>query len=184
MTITLSLFTAALGLAGIASGQIGLPGRTDPLQILNNPSVKKELDLTDEQAQALPDAVLKALSGVLSEKQFTRFKQIELQQRGAAAFADAKVQETLKLTDTQKIDIKTIVDDSRKEMRDAFQGGGGAKGGMEKLDALRKETLEKITGVLSSDQKKSWRDMSGDAFKMERTFGGFGGGGFKKKTAE
>lgn len=193
MTITLGLFVGALGLAGIASGQIGVGQgvRNDPLQLLNNASVKKELELTDEQAAALPDAVLKALSGVLSEKQLKRFKQIELQQRREGAFLDAKVQESLKLNDTQKNDIKTIVEDSRKEMRELFTGGGFGKGSNEKLDNLRKETLEKINGVLSSDQKKTWREMSGDAFKMERpTFGNFGGGDgkkkfeFKKKTAE
>lgn len=199
MTVTVGLFIGALSVASVASGQIGVggfgggAGRTDPLQLLNNPSVKKELEVTEEQSQAVPEAVMKALSGVLSDKQLTRFKQIELQQRGTGAFTDAKVQESLKLTENQKNDIKTIVEDSRKEMRELFGAGGFGKGGTEKLDNLRKETMEKITGVLTSDQKKSWRAMTGDSFKMERpTFGGAGGGNtdgkkrfeFKKKTAE
>ena len=92
MMIVCGLFAGALGLASLANGQVGVGrpggGRLDPVQLLNNPSVKKELELTDEQSQALPEAVMKALGGVLSDKQMKRFKQIELQQRGAAAFSD------------------------------------------------------------------------------------------------
>src|SRR5262245_57897839 len=52
------------------------------LTLLNNKDVKKELDLTEEQLAKLPDEVLVAISKVMNEKQFKRFKQIELQQRG------------------------------------------------------------------------------------------------------
>lgn len=187
MSAILALFISGLGLAGVASGQIGGGGgfggggnRNDPLTLLNNPSVKKELDITDEQGKAIPDAVMKALSGVLNEKQYARFKQIELQQRGTAAFSDEKVQSALKMTSAQKDNIKTILEDSRKEMREAFQGGG--KGSFEKLDNLRKETTEKVQGVLTSDQKKAWRDMTGETFKIERQ--GFGGGGFGRKGGD
>jgi hypothetical protein len=202
MTAILGLFVGGLGLAGIASGQFGGGfggfggaggGRIDPLTLLNNPSVKKELDITDEQTQALPDAVMKALSGILSDKQLKRFKQIELQQRGMNAFADAKVQESLKLTEAQKDNVKTILEDSRKELAELApkKGGGGGgggfgKGNQEKRDSITKDTLEKITSVLSLDQKNTWKSMTGDSFKIE--FGGFGGGGgfgnFKKKAAE
>jgi len=185
MTIAFGLFVGALGLAGVASGQIRLGGGQgagrDPVQLLSNASVKKELELTDEQAQALPEAVLKALSGVLSEKQFKRFKQIELQQRGTGAFVDTKVQEALKLNDAQKDSIKTIVEESRKEMFEFLQGGGFGKGAGEKIEGAKKEAMEKVAGVLSSDQKKSWREMTGDSFKVEMpAFGGFG----KKKATQ
>src|SRR5262245_37664557 len=55
------------------------PGTTS-LNLLNNKDVKKELDLTEEQLAKLPDEVLVAISKVMNEKQFKRFKQIELQQ--------------------------------------------------------------------------------------------------------
>jgi hypothetical protein len=203
MTAILGLFVGGLGLAGLAVGQqgggfgggfgpMGGGGRIDPVQLLNNASVKKELEITEDQTAAIPDAVIKALSGVLSDKQFKRFKQIELQQRGSAALSDAKIQEALKLTAEQKENIKTIAEDSRKEMREAFGGGGGGggKGGFEKIENMRKEAMEKLTGVLTADQKTAWREMVGEPFKMERpTFGGgaggagFGKGNFKKKAA-
>ena len=197
MNVILGMFMLALSAAGIASGQVGGfggggglaggMGRMDPVSLLNNASVKKELELTDEQLQAIPEAVMKALSGVLNEKQNKRFKQIELQQRGTAAFSDAKIQESLKMTEEQKSNVKTILEDSRKEMMEALGGGGFAKGGAEKMENLRKETLEKLTGTLTAEQKKSWREMTGDTFKIERTGIGAGGGNFgknKKKAAE
>src|SRR5262249_28377356 len=146
-------------------------------------SVKKELDVSDEQMGKLPDAVLKALSGILNEKQLKRLKQIELQQRGASAMQEANVVDALKLTEEQQGDIKTILADSKKEMAELLKGGGGGdfKGAQEKMENFRKETAEKVQGVLSADQKKAWKEMVGEPFKMERpAFGGFGGFGNKK----
>lgn len=195
--LVLGLFAAGFGLVEMASGQPGAqPGRggfgggpgvggSSPLTLLSNPSVKKELELTEEQTAALPDAVRKALSGVLNSKQLERLNQIELQQRGTNALLDAKTQQALKLTETQVESIKGIVEDSRKEMREAFSGGGGAggfRGNAEKLEKLRAETQDKINGVLTLDQRNSWKRMTGEPFKMERpAFGGFGGGDGKKR---
>lgn len=176
----LVLFVAALSMAGIASGQFGGGGggffRKGPWELINNKSVQKELDLTEDQVKAIPGALDKAIGGVLSDKQNARFKQIELQQRGTAAFLDAKVQESLKLTDTQKDSIKTIIDDSRKELRDA-----GFKGGREKTEAITKASQEKISEVLSLDQKASWKKMVGETATVEWPQVG---GNFKKKTTE
>ncbi|MCC6417055.1 MAG: hypothetical protein IT429_02265, partial [Gemmataceae bacterium] len=51
---------------------------------------------------------------------------------------------------------------------------------------LRKETTEKITGLLTAAQTKQWTEMVGDEFKMEFGFGkgkgGFGKGSKKKDT--
>ena len=79
----------------------------------------------------MPDAVLKAIGGVLSEKQFKRFKQIELQQRGSNAFSDAKVQEALKLTAEQK----------------------------DKLSKLQKDMESKLMELLTDEQKKRLEEL-------------------------
>lgn len=184
------LFVAGVGFVGSAIGQVGAPpggggfdrgaGRQDPLQLLNNPSVRKELELSDDQAKAVPEAVMKALGGVLSDKQLKRFKQIELQQRGLSAFADPAVQDKLNLSGSQKDTVKTILEDAAKEMRD-LRGGGFDRTAFEKIAGIRKETLEKVTGVLSAEQKSTWREMTGDAFKMERPAFNFGGTDGKKR---
>ncbi|MBI3411829.1 MAG: hypothetical protein HY040_26150 [Planctomycetes bacterium] len=163
-------------------GRFQIPGfGNDPLSLLQNDSVKKELNMTDEQSAKLPDAVLKAVANVLDGKQLKRLKEIELQQRGSAALADAGVQKDLKLSEGQSKSIKTILEDSGKQRQELFNeakgGGGGFQGMREKFQALQKETNEKIQEVLSTEQRRAWKELLGDEFKIERP--GFGGE-FKK----
>src|ERR1041385_8454245 len=73
------------GFGGGGFGGFNAPGAST-LTLLNRAEVKKELDITDEQLEQMPAEVLTAVSKVLNEKQFKRFKQIELQQRGNRAF--------------------------------------------------------------------------------------------------
>jgi hypothetical protein len=170
-------------------GAFGGGGNTNPATLLIRPDVQKELNVTDEQLKKVPDAVLKGLAEVLNADQAKRLKQIYLQQRGAQALTDASVQSALKMTDDQKDNVKTIVADSEKEIREVLkelQGGGGNFQGIgEKLTTLRKEAQDKTMGVLNADQKAAWKEMLGEEFKMQQ---GFGGGGFKgkkkKKDAE
>lgn len=139
----------------------------------------------------------KALEGVLNADQEKRLKQITLQQRGVQAFTDAEVATALKLSDEQKDTLKTINDDSAKDLRELFaaQRGGGGGGfnqeafqeNMKKMQAMRKEAMDKAVAVLKDDQKKAWKDMTGEPFTMTmQGFGGRGGdkGGFKKKKKD
>ncbi len=58
------------------------------------------------------EATLKAIGEFLKPEQITRLKQISYQQQGAMAFNDPEVAKKLNLTDTQKSDIQSIVQDS------------------------------------------------------------------------
>jgi len=155
---------------------------SDPLALLRNDQVRKELDLTDEQVEQLPDAVMKALKGVLNDKQVARLKEIQLQQRGSQAFKDKQIQSALKMTDEQVQSVSTILDDAGKELREMFKGGRGGfnKESQEKMQNLRKETTEKVQGVLTSDQRKAYKQMLGEEFKMETPMFRFG----NKKAAD
>jgi hypothetical protein len=167
-------------------GKGGGGGNQDAVSLLRLEQVKKELGITEEQVEKIPAAVLKALSGVLDEKQMTRLRQIELQQRGSQAFLDPTVKKELNITTEQIGNIKTILTDMLKEQAEIFaeaKGGGGFGGLQEKMAALRKETAEKVQGVLSSDQRKAFKQLIGEEFKLEMK-GGFGGGGKGKKKQE
>ncbi|HEX3315902.1 MAG TPA: hypothetical protein VHR72_13465 [Gemmataceae bacterium] len=192
-SFVVAAFAIALGLTGLTfaqqrggggfGGGFG-GGAAQPINLLNNASVKKELDVTDEQIEKLPAAIQKALSEVLNEKQAKRLRQIELQQRGVAAFTDKMVSTELKLSDDQTSALKTIATDSAKAMRG---GGGFGAGGREKIEAARKEAMEKAEDVLSADQKKMWVVMTGEPFKIEMPAfgnGNFGKGKRNKKAAE
>ena len=164
----------------------GKGGAMNSLTLINNEQVKKELDITQEQLDKVPDAIQKALADVLNDKQLKRLRQIDLQTRGVAAFSDAKVKKDLKITDEQTESIKTIVDDSVKERQELFKEaqGGNFQGIQEKMTALTKETQEKAQGVLSADQRKQWKQMIGEEFKLDTpNFGGGFGKGKKKKDA-
>jgi hypothetical protein len=180
---------------GNLGGLTGKDTRTDALALLRNASVKKELRLTDDQGAKVDDAVWEALSKVLDHEQLQRLKQIDLQQRDYFAFGDPSLQATLKMTKDQKENIKIILADAERELKGlmdtikgAFGGGvaglkgaGAFQGIGDKVTSIRKETRERCTEVLTSDQKRMWEELVGDEFKIELPkldFGDFKG---KKK---
>jgi Spy/CpxP family protein refolding chaperone len=202
--------------------------------LLQNPSVQKELKLSDDQIKKITettesirdkhrdefealgklegdeqrekgqelrkkmtDETQKAMAEILKPEQNKRLKEITLQQEGARAFNDAEVQKALNLTDEQKEKIKTINEDAAKEMAELFprgrRGGGGGppdagafKERMTKMATMRKETLDKVTSVLTDDQKKTWKEMTGAPFEVRFEFppGGPRGGGRRGPPAD
>jgi uncharacterized protein YaaQ len=153
----------------------------NPVALLQNEQVKKELEVGEDQLEKLPAALDKAVAEVLNENQLKRFKQIQLQTRGNTVFTDPKVTAVLKISDEQVENIKSILQEAGKERQEIFkEAQGDFKAAGEKAAALDKETKEKVQGVLSADQRKHWKQMIGAEFKLEQQgFGGFGG--FKKK---
>jgi hypothetical protein len=122
----------------------------------------------EELNKTVTGDVLTAVGDILKPDQVKRLKQIELQQAGTRAFTRAEVQKALALKDDQKDTIKTITDDAAKAMRDLGQGGQRTPETREKMTALRKETMEKVQAVLTDDQKKTWKDMTGEPFEIVR----------------
>jgi hypothetical protein len=154
-------------------GMGGGGGGSDPTTLIHSRAVQKDLNLTDEQVRKADEAMLAALTKALEPDQAKRLEQISLQLKGSRAFAEPKVQAALKLTDEQKESIKTILADSGKEMGDLAKGG---RQGFQKMATLRKETLDKVTGVLTSNQRQQWQEMIGAEFRQERPGAGTGGG--------
>src|SRR5579864_2253672 len=111
--IFLSLSTVALlGFVLVSEAQVGGGrkggfgfgfggGGNDPVALLRRADVKKELDLTDEQLEKIPGAVMKAIKEVLNDKQMTRFQQLDLQKKDIGAFKDTKIRKDLHITDSQ-----------------------------------------------------------------------------------
>lgn len=137
----------------------------------------------------------KFLKETLKEDQTKRLKQIQHQIAGPNAFGDEEVAKTLKLTDEQKEDIKKINDELGAARKEAFQGGGFADPDkraetQKKLANLNKEAMDKITKMLTPEQKKAWKEVTGEPFEFRFEGGPGGPGGFKggkgggKKKAE
>lgn len=110
----------------------------------------------------------KELGTVLKPEQIKRLKQIELQQRGSRAFEDQEVVAGLKISDDQKAKLKALGEESGKQMREIFQGAQGHREeAAKKFQALRKETMDKALAVLSDDQKKAWKELTGEPFEVK-----------------
>jgi hypothetical protein len=140
----------------------------DDFAKLRDLSGEEQRTKREELSKAVTGEILTALSDILKPEQVTRLKQIELQQDGTRAFTREDVQKALALKDDQKETIKTINDDTAKATREMFQGGQRTPETREKIAALRKEALEKVQGVLTDDQKKTWKDMTGEPFQVVR----------------
>jgi len=116
------------------------------------------------------ESAMKAFGEFLKPEQVNRLKQISYHARGASAFSDPEVAKKLNLTDTQKTDIRTIVQESQEGMRGLFsqdQSEEERAAAMKKMTELRKETLEKATAKLNDEQQKAWKELVGAPFEVK-----------------
>jgi len=109
----------------------------------------------------------KVTDELLKPEQKTRFEQLSLQRQGFRALSDPDVQSKLKLTDEQKNKLKDLTTESGEKTRELFQSAG--QGGdraemMKKFQALQKETIDKGMALLTAEQTKAWKDMTGEPF--------------------
>jgi Spy/CpxP family protein refolding chaperone len=119
-------------------------------------------------AKAVAEEVKKGLS--LSEEQSKRFDQISLQQRGLQAFADPTVQEKLKLTGEQKSKIREIGEAARSSLQGALNKDASKEERQEafrKMAAMNKENMTKALAELNDDQKKAWKELTGEPITPE-----------------
>jgi len=123
------------------------------------PAVMKEVN----------EAVAKDLSGVLKDDQSKRYKQIQLQQMGIRAFSNEDTTKALKLTDEQKKDITALIEENGKQItektKDLTRQDFAKR--REISQQVSKETMGKIATKLTSDQKKTWKDLVGEPFEIK-----------------
>jgi len=165
--------------------------------LLANPGVQKELKLDKEQTdkvekfsadmrekmqgfqdlsqeerqtkmQEMQKDGTKIAGEILKPEQKKRFDQISLQARGLQAFNDPEVQGKLKITDEQKAKIKTLADDTQAQRRDIMQDAGGDRqAAMKKMTDLTKEATKKAMDLLTTEQKATWKEMTGEPFELQ-----------------
>jgi hypothetical protein len=121
-----------------------------------------------EIGKEMNESALKAFGEFLKPEQITRIKQISYQQRGAGALVDPEVAKKLNLTDSQKSDIDSIVQESRTQMRELRQQfQDDREGAMKKMTEIRKESLEKASAKLNDEQQKTWKELIGSPFEVK-----------------
>jgi len=114
------------------------------------------------------DEVKKALS--FSADQSRRFDQICLQVHGIQSFANAAVDEKLRLTHDQKAKIREIGEAARSSFAGAINKDASEQ---ERTDArnkrlaTHKENMTKVLALLSDDQKKAWKELTGEPIEVQ-----------------
>ena len=121
-----------------------------------------------ELNRTLNPELMAGVKDILKPEQVTRFQQIQLQQGGPGALSRPHVQEKLKLTDDQKSKAREINEELQSSSREAFQSSqGDREGAMKKVADLRKQANEKVQALLTDDQKKTWKEMTGEPFEVK-----------------
>ena len=118
--------------------------------------------------ETVGDEVKKALS--FSAEQSKRFDQISLQAHGAQAFANPTVDAKLKLTDDQKSKIREIVEATRSSSAGAFNKDASEQertDARNKRAATQKQNMTKVQALLTSDQKKAWKELTGEPIEIQ-----------------
>jgi Spy/CpxP family protein refolding chaperone len=134
-----------------------------------------------EIAREMSATTEKELKEILKPEQMKRYQEIDLQAQGINAFNQEEVAKRLKLTDDQKKKIADIQEDTQSQMREIFQNAGGDRQAAgQKMRELMTSSREKVTALLTEDQKATWKEMTGKPF--ERPTEGFGGRGRRNRN--
>ena len=120
-----------------------------------------------ELSKPINEAAMKTASAFLKPEQVKRLHEIEIQQRGATALSDPMIAKKLGVTEEQKAKVKTILDEQQADMQELRQSAGNDfQAIMPKMQALRKETNTKVMALMSEDQKKTWKELTGEPFEL------------------
>ena len=156
----------------------------------------------DEMREKFPEVqaemakvTYKELAGVLKSDQVKRLKQIDVQVAGLRAFAVPETAAALKVTDDQKEKLKTVIDESQKDMRDLGEEYGArfpgqrptdpdkAKEFDQKAAQINKEAMTKVMAMMTADQKAAFKELQGAPIDVAKVRAeSMGGGQRKKKT--
>jgi len=139
------------------------------------PDRAKMTEITGEMTKVYGE-VTKVVTETLTTEQKKRVKQIEVQRMGLRAFANEDVLKELKLTDEQKAKVKTISDEAGTGRRPGGrpQPGGTRPDAAALAEAAKKRTeatakaMEKVAAELTADQKKAWKELTGEKFDLTK----------------
>jgi hypothetical protein len=109
------------------------------------------------------------LKETLKEEQLKQLRQLVLQQEGLFALGHPEVMAELKVTDEQKKQFMSVVQELQTKIEPLFQEAQSAGNPQElgpKVRKLHKQYEGKIEGILSDAQKKRWKEMLGEPFDL------------------
>ncbi len=129
----------------------------------------------EKRMAAVNEEVEKELAKVLKEEQLKRLRQIALQVEGLAALARPNIAKEVGITEEQQAKIREILREAAEKRRAIFQQGPGGdpQARFQEMQKIRQWVDEQIEKLLTERQKKRWRELIGEPFKLEiQPFGG------------
>jgi hypothetical protein len=131
-----------------------------PLQDLNAKTVELHKPLA-----AVGD---KLLNDVLSAEQRKRLREIEYQMDGIWTFAKDEIREHLKLTPDQRDKVAALRQEYSREFGTLIRSNGANPTDLRpKRNALNRDYLKKAIELLSDEQKKLWKSLTGEPFQLQ-----------------
>jgi hypothetical protein len=137
----------------------------------------QDRDKSRELTKSMNADLEKALPDILNADQTKRLNQLVVQASGLDAFSKDDVKTALKLTDKQSKDIDdqkaAVTKDAEDLMKDVGTDRQKRREAGQKVQALRKDAMDKVLASFTDDQKKAWDGLTGDKFTFD--FGRQGG---------
>jgi len=143
--------------------------------------LKEIFEKNKKAGEKLNDEIVKVVDETLTEDQRNRLKQIDRQRSGVGGFLKEEVSKELDLTESQKGKIKTVVDEYLKDVQEVMKNSGTSfkdgkftfdKDKFEESQAKRKKLTKAAMGdiddILTDDQRKKWKDLTGAAFDTSK----------------
>ncbi len=151
---------------------------------LRTAETDEERKLIGIEMQAHTDSELKK---ILKNEQFGRLQQLSVQRQGSRALENEDTAKQLGLSDGQKAQVKTALEDYDKAREELFRNREmPQEERTAKLEELRLKREAAVDKVLKPDQKKQFEERRGSSFTFDETrsgFGGFGGPGGTPRPA-
>jgi Spy/CpxP family protein refolding chaperone len=125
-----------------------------------------------EAIQETGDRLNKALPDILAAEQLQRLDQIQVQANGIISFKRPDVQQKLKLTLTQKLQILKIGADLKQQIDEVIKDASSAPlrkapAAIRKAKELKNVATEKAVQTLTREQKITWKEMNGEPFDLK-----------------
>jgi hypothetical protein len=137
------------------------------IQELKSLQEAEKQERSRELRKRIGEKTNEALSQALNAEQNKRLKQINLQILGVQALNEPAVQAYLKLTNDQKETLKSVGADAARHIREALPTTESEyKAAGKKIESVRKAAMDKAIAVLSSKQKRAWKNLVGRSFDI------------------
>ena len=176
-------------------GGFGRAANQNPINLLRNPKIKEEIQLTDEQETKIQEvnaegqkkraellkkqqeATNEAIRETLEPEQRVRLEQLAVQQQGIRALSNPEIAKKLKISDEQSEKIaaarRALTDKQRQLFQDIRDGIVARDELAAKGKAAREKSEKEILEILTMEQQTRFKEMQGKKFN----FGQRGRGG-------